>query len=225
MRANSSSGNAILDGFTITGANSNGAGYPQHGGGILITDSSPTLRNLLLSNNTAGLYGGGIYAFTSDHTVPEASYSKPTLTSVTFSNNVAIEGAGIYTENASPTMSREVFSGNNSLADSNGGAGGGMYSGTYYSTDAPCVLTLSDVTFSGNSARGGGGRREDRGLHTHDARPVERHHGHLHAGLFVHLGNQVRGGDINGDAGGERQSGADFVAIRGRPANWSRVNE
>jgi hypothetical protein len=53
--------NVVLDGFTITAGNTSGAAAgSNHGGGMLITDSSPTLSNLLFSNNR-GYDGGGLY--------------------------------------------------------------------------------------------------------------------------------------------------------------------
>jgi hypothetical protein len=56
---NGSATNAVLDGFTITGGNTAGAGTgAENGAGMLISDSSPTLANLIIQNNT-GYYGGG----------------------------------------------------------------------------------------------------------------------------------------------------------------------
>lgn len=53
---------AVLDGFTVTGGTTTG-----QGGGIRILDASPTLRNLVVTGNSAWDYaeeggGGGIYA-------------------------------------------------------------------------------------------------------------------------------------------------------------------
>lgn len=47
--------NTVLDGLTLRNGNSDDNG----GGGIYIRDSSPTLRNLIITNNY-GLRGGGI---------------------------------------------------------------------------------------------------------------------------------------------------------------------
>lgn len=69
--------NSIVDGFTIT------RGYVGRGGGIYCLDSSPTITNCTIINNTAGVDGGGIFCENGD----------PTLVNCTFSNNSA-EGDG-----------------------------------------------------------------------------------------------------------------------------------
>ncbi|MFZ5884574.1 MAG: choice-of-anchor Q domain-containing protein, partial [Chloroflexota bacterium] len=144
------SASAVLDGFTITGGYSNGSS--GHGGGMYLASSSPTLANLLISNNYAVANGGGMYV-TSPNSIPEPSYSRPTLTDVTFSANTAARGGGLFTQNGSPALTRVVFTGN--IATS--GAGGGMNNQTLTTSDAPSRPSLTDVTFSGNIANGGGG--------------------------------------------------------------------
>ena len=45
---------AILDGFTVTGGNANGSGYPHYyGGGMYNDDSSPALTNCTFADNSA----------------------------------------------------------------------------------------------------------------------------------------------------------------------------
>jgi predicted outer membrane repeat protein len=144
------SASTVLDGFTITRGNSNGSS--GHGGGIYLTSSSPTLANLIITNNIAVSNGGGMYVI-STNTLPEPSYSRPSLTDVTFSNNTAARGGGLYTQNASPTLTRVVF--NNNTATS--GAGGGMNNQTLTLSDASSLPSLTDVTFNNNTANGGGG--------------------------------------------------------------------
>jgi len=144
------SASTVLDGFTITRGNSNGSS--GHGGGIYLTSSSPTLANLIITNNIAVSNGGGMYV-TSTNTLPEPSYSRPSLTDVTFSNNTAARGGGLYTQNASPTLTRVVFSNNTATS----GAGGGMNNQTLTLSDAPSLPSLTDVTFNNNTANGGGG--------------------------------------------------------------------
>ncbi|MFZ5886035.1 MAG: choice-of-anchor Q domain-containing protein, partial [Chloroflexota bacterium] len=144
------SASAVLDGFTITRGNSNGSS--GHGGGIYLVSSSPTLANLMISNNIATANGGGMYVI-STNTLPESSYSRPSLTDVTFSANTAARGGGLYTQNSSPTLTRVVFTGNTATS----GAGGGMNNQTLTLSDAPSLPSLTDVTFNGNIANGGGG--------------------------------------------------------------------
>ena len=130
---------AILDGFTITGGNANGASSPFNRGGGMYNDSNscPNVANCTFSGNSSG-FGGGMY---------NDSNSCPGVTSCTFSGNYASHGGGMCNINqASPTIIDSTFSGN-SAADS----GGGMYN---YTNSSP---TLSNCTFNTNSAYSGGG--------------------------------------------------------------------
>ncbi|GIV82965.1 MAG: hypothetical protein KatS3mg051_2319 [Anaerolineae bacterium] len=129
---------AVLDGFVITAGRANGSSFPNYsGGGMYNQSSSPTLRNLTFSGNSAAS-GGGMYNY---------SNSSPTLTNVAFSGNSATNGGGMLNEsNSNPTLTNVTFSGNSA-----GGDGGGMYN--LYSSNP----TLTNVTFSGNSAASGGG--------------------------------------------------------------------
>jgi len=126
---------AVLDGFVITAGQANGSSPNDVGGGMYNQSSSPTLRNLIFSGNSA-FNGGGMFNTVS---------SSPTLTNVTFSGNSATNGGGMLNaSNSSPTLTNVAFSGNSA------GSGGGMYN----DLSNP---TLTNVTFSGNSAFNGGG--------------------------------------------------------------------
>ena len=140
----------ILDGFTITG------GYDDSGtalgGGLYLSDSSPTLSNLIITGNFANNAGGGMYLVT-NHTL-RSFYVSPVLTNVVFSNNTAGRGGGLFTQNASPVLTDVVFSGNTATS----GAGGGMNNQTQTpATDEYSIPLLTNVTFSNNTANGGGG--------------------------------------------------------------------
>lgn len=140
----------VLDGFTVTDGNSNGSS--GHGGGIYIQNASPTLANLVITNNQASANGAGVY-LTSLASV-RASYSSPTFTNVVISNNTAARGGGLYTQNSSPVLNNVSFIGNTATS----GAGGGMNNQVLNaSTDEYSIPLLDNVTFSGNSARGGAG--------------------------------------------------------------------
>ncbi|RYX99063.1 hypothetical protein EON78_03990, partial [bacterium] len=122
--------NATLDGFTIKHGFENSYG----GGGALFNlASSPTLTNLIFSNNSA-YYGGAIH---------NAS-SSPTITNVTFSNNSSFyNGGAVYnTHGANPILKNVIFSGNSSASGYGGGA-------IYNYISSP---TLTNVVFSNNSA-------------------------------------------------------------------------
>jgi predicted RNase H-like HicB family nuclease len=129
-------GTAILDGFTITGANADGDAWPHNsGGGMFNEGSSPTLTDCTFSGNSAGL-GGGMANFYA---------SSPALTNCTFSGNSATRGGGMYNETSSPVLTGCTFTAGNS------GTGGGM--ANFYASSP----TLTNCTFSGNSAGLGGG--------------------------------------------------------------------
>ncbi len=124
--------NATIDGFTITAGYADASIPNNRGGGMYNFSNSPTLNNIIFSNNTAE-YGGGMYN----------AYSNPTVTNVIFSNNsTSYFGAGMYNYTSSPTITNVTFD-NNSASN---GTGGGMYN------RASSSPTITNVTFSNNSA-------------------------------------------------------------------------
>ena len=128
---------AVLDGFTITGGNANGAVPYNYGGGMYNEGVSPTLSNVTFVDNWAASRGGGMY---------NGSESLPMLSDCTFTeNSAAYSGGGMYNERASPTLTDCTFSGN--FVEF---YGGGMYN--YDSSP-----TLTNCTFVGNLAEQGGG--------------------------------------------------------------------
>ena len=132
----------VLDGFTITGGNANGASPDNTGGGMYNDASSPTVTNCVFSGNTA-VAGGGMYN----------DGSSPTVTNCTFSGNTATifggNGGGMYNGfGSSPTVTGCTFSGNLAVGFGNGG---GMYN-----TGASSP-TVTNCTFTGNVAGGEGG--------------------------------------------------------------------
>ncbi len=127
---------AILDGFTISGGNSNSGSLPNYGGGMYNNNSSPNLRNITFSANSAAIGGGGMFN----------NSSSPTLSNITFSRNIANSyGGGMDNESSSsPSLTNIIFSGNKA------NFGGGI--DNYFSSPS-----LSNVTFIGNNAGTGGG--------------------------------------------------------------------
>jgi hypothetical protein len=150
--------NAVLDGFTISGGNAEGANY---GGGVYNNNGSPTISNCVFSENSAGREGGGMF---------NNSESHPTVTNCTFTLNAAGSGGGMRNRDfGKPTLTNCIFIRNLSL----GYAGGGIYGGygqiisctftgnsaqNYGGGLADCGGLISDCTISGNSAgiTGGG---------------------------------------------------------------------
>jgi len=116
---------AELNGFTISGANLNGAGnltvntqstFYYIGGGIYNTSSSPVLTNLTISGNIAGTNGAGGGM--------SNVYSSPVLTNVTISGNVAngLAGGMLNYMSSSPVLTNVTISSNVARA-----LGGGMF--------------------------------------------------------------------------------------------------
>lgn len=141
---------AVLCGFTI-----------RNGSGVGCYHSSPTLDNLLITDNTSGgvhcldfshpslldvtisdnsaMNGGGIFCW---------HYSFPILQNVTISGNTATDkGGGIYCiDNSSPDLNDVTITGNSAII-----LGGGIY------CEDNSNPNLENVTISGNSADSGGG--------------------------------------------------------------------
>ena len=137
---------AALDGVTISGGNANGApriNIDAFGGGMYNKDGAPRLVDVTLSDNSAGGRGGGMFT----------SAGAPTLADVTFADNDgANAGGGLQVDSGSAALADVTFEGNTSR-----GVGGGMCLSN--PDDVPVVpdVTLSGVTFTGNSAQWGGG--------------------------------------------------------------------
>jgi predicted outer membrane repeat protein len=158
---------AILNGFTIQNGYAQGGSSPYFpAGGITCCQySSPSLRNLIISNNSS-FYGGGITCCQSSH---------PSLENVTISNN-SVNGTGggiVCYDNASPDLENVTIN-NNSSTQSGGGIvcqGGSSpslenvtisnNSANYVGGGILCnqsSISLENVTISNNSAnRDGGG--------------------------------------------------------------------
>ena len=122
--SNNESNNAVLDGFTIKN------GYGFTGAGIKCTNASPTLRNLIVTDNTAYGSGSGMYCLTSSPIIENIIIinnhaanagggialhynSNPTMINVVVSNNTADDGVGgIELDLSNPVMNNVVVSNN-----------------------------------------------------------------------------------------------------------------
>ncbi len=131
---------ALLDGVTITGGYADGPWEPWHdcGGGMFNYGSSPTLDNIVISDNTTVFYGGGIC---------NVSSSSPTLTNVVIKGNTSAGNAGglLCSMLSSPVLNNVTISGNTATNE-----GGGVYS----NTSEP--LTMNNCIVWGNTASSGG---------------------------------------------------------------------
>jgi|GEM_PF-1212936 len=150
--------NTVVSGFTIQNGNN------SDGGGIFMFQSSPSIRNCLIKDNTSNLCGAGIlmanatFPVISSTTITNNQSSRegggiysynstPILRNVTIDNNTSISfGGGLYIELGSPLISASIISRNNAN-DSNGG-------GIACVSSSP---TFSDVTLEDNHSYLGGG--------------------------------------------------------------------
>ncbi len=178
---------AILDGFTITKGNADGAS--TGGGGIYIYSGSPTVNNCIFKENTA-VIGGGMYNHKSSSPyVTDCSfisnkaaygggmcnnhYSSPVIENCTFSSNTADDGGGMRNDNFSkPQINTSTFNSNKATY-----YGGGIYNTTFsnptveqsafisntanmgagISNSKDGMATVVNCTFSGNAASDSGG--------------------------------------------------------------------
>ncbi|MCF7958494.1 MAG: right-handed parallel beta-helix repeat-containing protein [Phycisphaerae bacterium] len=130
----------LLSGLTIKRARSS-----QHGGAIYCVDSSPTIKNCIITDNSAGLYGGGLYGYRSDIQIHNCfignnlalsdgagvalfSSTAADLTHCIISNNQATDfGGGIYCSQSDLTV-RNCTVVNNSTKNAIDSFGGGLFS-------------------------------------------------------------------------------------------------
>jgi predicted outer membrane repeat protein len=124
---------ASIEGFTITG------GDAYDGGGLYCLDnSSPMVRNCVITGNLATDRGGGVHCYTN---------SSPTFVNCTIAGNSAESGGGMHClDNSDPTLTDCTFSDNSATS------GAGMSCYNY------CTPTFANCTFSDNVASmiGGG---------------------------------------------------------------------
>ncbi len=169
----------LLDGFTITGGNasSNSSVSDQSkGGGMYNYIGSPTVSNVIFSDNYA-TFGGGMYTDEWDGPGPYPYIPVgPVLTNVVFRNNTAVEGGGMRNENYSNLILTNVIFDDNVATRSGGGMENFNYSSPVLTNVAFINNTAGDlgvgggmfnwvgnnpslinVTFSGNTANWGGG--------------------------------------------------------------------
>jgi predicted GH43/DUF377 family glycosyl hydrolase len=127
-----SSGEAVLDGLTIT------SGSADSGGGIHVYKGSPVIRNCRVTGNVARTSGGGI----------RISGGAPLIENTVVSGNTSAAGwaGGIYIGDASPTISASLITNNVARTD-----GGGL---VIWKTSRP---TLISTTIANNTAGMGGG--------------------------------------------------------------------
>lgn len=159
---------AVLDGFVITGGNSDEGSEPlNQGGGMHAVNSNAVIRNSSFIGNFALSRGGGIYASLSGSRMTNCYFSGNTsdrgggmhiensdgviLEDCTFSDNLGLYRAGgLSLRNSDVRVSSSTFSGNRAFNGTSWGDGGALFS----ELGSP---VLTNCTFSGNRASYGGG--------------------------------------------------------------------
>ncbi|MEN6549376.1 MAG: hypothetical protein ABFE07_25300, partial [Armatimonadia bacterium] len=128
-----------------------------NGKAITVQSSNPTSPAVVAATIIDGDQKGSVVTFNSGETAASV------LRGLTITNGSGTRdefgqrrGAGLYCDNASPTLTRNIISGNSMSYDDGygeahlAGDGGGLYCGN-------SSATLTDNTLSGNSAYNGGG--------------------------------------------------------------------
>lgn len=108
---------SALDGFTLTNGSGNLTGGTRRGGGIYCyQSSSPTIRNNIITGNSA-FYGGGICT---------RYFSSPDITNNIIAGNSATMGGGIQLHRCESTFTNNTIA-NNTASVNGGGFRCGMY--------------------------------------------------------------------------------------------------
>ncbi len=140
---------AVLQGFTITGGVWSGLDFPDLGtGGIYIYNSSPTIRNNVIANNSTTDDGGGICIL---------GFSSPVVVSNTISaNSAGVDGGGVFVYTASGYCAPQLLL-NSVISNSAGDNGGGFCP---FESDAALAMSTSMVNnliVANNAGDVGGG--------------------------------------------------------------------
>jgi len=131
LTLNGASGNnATIRGVSIRG------GSEPFGGGLVLSNSSPTFEEIIVEENTAEI-GGGVYISNSDAVFENCTFrgnganfggaiyitdATPTFNNSMIENNIAYWGGGVYSENSEPTIDGSIFRENHGFIE-----GGGIY--------------------------------------------------------------------------------------------------
>lgn len=130
---------SVVHGFTVCNGNSTNLS-DSDGGAILCRNSSPTITDCVISNNSASI-GGGISCWNSN----------PLIHGCLIHRNLASSGGGIYCGKASPTISNCTIT-KNDASNPSSGWGGGICCNNSMPTIVNCMI-------GENVAESGGGIR------------------------------------------------------------------
>ena len=131
---NNETSETILQGFTI------GWGSATYGGGISCENSSPTIFDCVITNNTANYYGGGIDCYNASPVIKECTIKNNTT------SDIAGIGAGINCDQSSPEITNCYISYN--FAQNMGSAIACYYSNPVITN---CLVTNNSSTYHNGS--------------------------------------------------------------------------
>ncbi len=210
---------AVLDGFTITAGQADGATTtpcgPACGGGLAVLGGNPTLTNLVFTGNAATLWGGALYA---------VDTTKSTWTKLAFTNNSAGEkGGGLFNETSTGLVfSDGTFTGNSAGIDGGGifnnysishfdrlimtGNSAGKSGGGIFSFDSLITVTLSTL-ISNTAVTNGGGIFNDYNKGTFNSVSLQQNNATSGGGIFnnfstVRLRDLTASGNLASVSGG-----------------------
>lgn len=172
---------SVVDGFTIRN------GYAGNGGGIYCEDSSPTIRNNVITENIAGGTGGGIFCLR----------ASPEIQNNTLSLNDAGYGGGIGCDAGSAPVIMD------NTIDTNSAAAGGAISSV-----SDRIPTVEDNTITNNTATSGGAIYIDGSDTSITGNTIEANAADYGGGLDIYnaspsiIGNSITGNTAVNSGGG-----------------------
>lgn len=197
---NGESTDSIVEGFQITGGVGTLIVNTIYGGGILVVDSSPTIRDNIILSNTAQ-FGGGIACLSG--ATPIIENNEIILNGTLHGNSMPAAGGGLYVEESRPLIVDNLIENNQS---SQTGGGIAAVAGSY-----PDIL---DNVIRGNHAGpangNGGGIACESGAATYvEGNLVSGNGAGFGAGLYCGedatltvVNNEIRGNATSGAGGG-----------------------
>ncbi|HON46047.1 MAG TPA: hypothetical protein PLR86_11940, partial [Planctomycetota bacterium] len=155
--------NVSLENVTLSGSYATG-----QGGGIYIASQNEgnvqttlTIANSIIENNTSVGNGGGLYISTKN-TIAAGTTTTQTILTITdsvFQNNTSQgKGGGLYVETVGRTANNNVFIDKSSFISNTAYQGGGIYALTHSpSNRSSQIVTIENSTFTQNIATHSGG--------------------------------------------------------------------
>ncbi len=141
---------SVVRGFTIRNGDDGGEG----GGGLHIVDSSPTIVDCLVTQNSSSWRGGGIFLDTSNALISRCTISGNSVQSSTF--GAAALGGGIYCRYDASDIDGCTVTGNTVSGEHTGNSGGGLYLYSSETAVTNCLISANDADGDSGGNHGGG---------------------------------------------------------------------